>query len=70
MTVKEMYEDAIMYEYYWLEVTIEFLVMEKQVLKMEDNADDITYYLKDKFSKKMNEHLEKYERERNYARSQ
>ena len=68
MTVKEMYEDAIMYEYYWLEVTIEFLVMEKQVLKMEDNADDITYYLQDKFSKKMNEHLEKYERERNYAK--
>jgi hypothetical protein len=68
MTVKEMYEDSIMYEYYWLEVTIEFLVMEKQVLKMEDNADRITYYLQDKFSKKMNEHLEKYERERNYAK--
>jgi hypothetical protein len=68
MTVKEMYEDAIMYEYHWLEVTIEFLVMEKQVLKMEDNADRITYYLQDKFSKKMNEHLEKYERERNYAK--
>jgi hypothetical protein len=68
MTIKEMYEDAIMYEYHWLEVTIEFLVMEKQVLKMEDNADRITYYLQDKFSKKMNEHLEKYERERNYAK--
>ena len=68
MTIKEMYEDAIMYEYYWLEITIEFLVMEKQVLKMEDNADRITYYLQDKFSKKMNEHLEKYERERNYAK--
>jgi hypothetical protein len=68
MTVKEMYEDAIMYEYHWLEVTIEFLVMEKQVLKMEDNADRITYFLQDKFSKKMNEHLEKYERERNYAK--
>jgi hypothetical protein len=64
MTIQELYEDSIVYEYHWLEVTIEFLVKEKQVLKMTDNADKITYYLQDKFSSKMNEHLEKYERER------
>jgi ABC-type uncharacterized transport system substrate-binding protein len=68
MIIRELHKDAKKHGYYWLEVTIEFLVMEKQVLKMEDNADDITYYLQDKFSKKMNEHLEKYERERNYAK--
>jgi hypothetical protein len=68
MTIQELYEDSIVYEYHWLEVTIEFLVKEKQVLKMTDNADKITYYLQDKFSSKMNEHLEKYERERNYAK--
>jgi hypothetical protein len=68
MTIQELYEDSIVYEYHWLEVTIEFLVKEKQVLKMTDNADEITYYLQDKFSSKMNEHLEKYERERNYAK--
>lgn len=64
MTIQELYEDAITYEYYWLEITIEFLVKEKQVLKMTDNADKITYFLQDKFSSKMNEHLEEYERER------
>jgi hypothetical protein len=64
MTIQELYEDSIVYEYHWLEVTIEFLVKEKQVLKMTDNADKVTYYLQDKFSSKMNEHLEKYERER------
>jgi hypothetical protein len=68
MTIQELYEDSIVYEYHWLEVTIEFLVKEKQVLKMTDNADKVTYYLQDKFSSKMNEHLEKYERERNYAK--
>lgn len=68
MTIQELYEDAITYEYYWLEITIEFLVKEKQVLKMTDNSGKITYFLQDKFSSKMNEHLEKYERERQYAK--
>ncbi|MBW3114216.1 hypothetical protein KYJ26_20320 [Bacillus sp. MCCB 382] len=68
MTIQEMYEDAITHEYYWLEITIEFLVKEKQVLGMNDNAERITYFLQDKFSSKMNEHLEKYERERQYAK--
>lgn len=64
MTIEELYKDAKKYNYYWLMITIEFLVKEKQVLGMNDNADKITYFLQDKFSKKMNEHLEKYERER------
>ena len=68
MTIQELYEDAITHDYYWLEITIEFLVKEKQVLKMTDNSERITYFLQDKFSRKMNEHLEKYERERQYAK--
>jgi hypothetical protein len=69
MTIEELYKDAKKHNYYWLMITIEFLVKEKQVLKMTDNDDRLTYYLQDKFSQKMNEHLEKYERERNYAKS-
>lgn len=61
MTVKQVYADAIIGKFYSLELLIEYLVFEKQVLKMTDNQEQLTYYLQEKFKTKMNEYLAEYE---------
>lgn len=61
MIVKDHYVESIKHEYYSLQLFIEFLVCEKKVLKFTDTEDKLTYFLQDKFSKKMNEYLAKYE---------
>jgi hypothetical protein len=65
MTVREWYSEAIIGKHYSLQLLIEFLIYEKKVLKFEDTTEKLTYYLQDKFHKKMDEHLRIYEGERN-----
>lgn len=60
MTVQDWYNEA-KGQHYSLALLIEFLVYEKKVLKMESSTEDLTYFLQDKFAKKMNEHLREYE---------
>jgi hypothetical protein len=61
MTVKESYLEAIQYQYYSLQLLIEFLVYEKKVLKFTDHEDKLKYFLQDRFAAKMNVYLADYE---------
>jgi hypothetical protein len=65
MTVREYYLEAKQNGHYSLELMIDYLVNEKKVLTMTDSEDKLTYYLQEKFAKKMNEHLAEYERVKN-----
>lgn len=67
MTVREVYAEAIIYKHNSLKLMIEYLVHEKQVLKMTDNEDKLTYYLQDKYWAKMGEYLREYEEEREWT---
>lgn len=69
MIVKDYYKEAIQYNHYSLQLWIEYLVNERKVLKMTDNIENFTYYLQDKFAKKMNEYIAEYEVVRNDAKS-
>lgn len=64
MTVQEHYNEAVKYGYYSLVLLIDYLVLERKVLKMNDNEDKLTYYLQDRFKVKLNEYLAAYERKR------
>jgi hypothetical protein len=64
-TVKEHYEFAIKYNYYSLQLLIDYLVKERKVLKMSDDEDKLKYYLQDRFANKMNEYLKAYEVKKN-----
>lgn len=57
MDIKELYQ----YKYYSLNLLIDYLVNERKVLKMTDSTERLTYFLQDKFAKKMNEYLTEYE---------
>jgi hypothetical protein len=65
MTVRDCYMEAIIGKHHSLKLMIDYLVNEKKVLTMTDSEDKLTYYLQDKFAKKMNEHLAEYERVKN-----
>lgn len=62
MTIAEIYKEAK--DHYSLRLLIDYLVHEKQVLKMTDNESQLTYYLQDKYWAKMGEYLRNYEEER------
>lgn len=66
MTVREAYLEAIIGKHYSLQLVIDYLVNERKVLEMTDPQEKLTYYLQDKFHKKMNEYLIEYERKRNH----
>lgn len=66
MTVREAYLEAIIGKHYSLQLVIDYLVNERKVLEMTDTQEKLTYYLQDKFHKKMNEYLIEYERKRNH----
>ena len=59
-TVHDWYKEA-KGQHYGLTLLIEYLVCEKKVLKMEDATENLTYFLQDRFSNKMNEYLREYE---------
>jgi hypothetical protein len=64
-TVQDSYLFAIKYNYYSLQLLIDYLVKERKVLKMSDDEDKLKYYLQDRFANKMNEYLKAYEVKRN-----
>jgi hypothetical protein len=66
-TVRDIYIDAIKYNYYSLQLLIDFLVKERGKLKMTDDANKIYSFLQldDKYSKLLNEYLIRYEVKRN-----
>ncbi len=63
-TVRELYADALEGKYYSLILLIEFLMFEKKVLELSDSTEKLTYFLQDRFHKKMNEYLAEYESKR------
>jgi hypothetical protein len=65
MTIAEIYKEAK--DHYSLRLLIDYLVHEKQVLKMTDNESQLTYYLQDKYWAKMGEYLRKCEEEREWT---
>lgn len=65
LLIDEYYREAKEHKYYSLQLLIEYLVNEKRVLKMTDSEEKLSYYLQDRFSKKMNEYLQAYEVKRN-----
>jgi hypothetical protein len=65
MIIQETYDEARKYGYYSLVLMIEYLVNERKVLKMTDSEEKLTYYLQEKFAKKMNGYLAVYEKKRN-----
>lgn len=69
MNIQEIYLIAKKENHYSLVILIEFLTLEKKVLKGTDHEDKLTYYLQDKFKNRMNEHLREYEVKRNVTQS-
>jgi hypothetical protein len=65
MTIQEIYQEALTYNYYSLHLVIDYLVIERKVLEMTDSNEKLLYYLQDRFSKKLNEYLADYEKKRN-----
>jgi hypothetical protein len=60
MMVRDLYQEAVKNNHYSLKLMIEYLINERKVLKMTDNSEQLTYYLQDKFAKRMNEYLADY----------
>jgi hypothetical protein len=60
MNVHEHYTQAKEHGYHSLVLLIEYLVNEKKVISMGDSEEKLTYYLQEKFWKKMNEYLSDY----------
>jgi len=65
--IQDLYKEAKKYNDYSLVLVIEYLVNERKVLEMTDTQEKLTYYLQDKFHKKMDEYLAEYERTRKHA---
>ncbi|MBA2878013.1 hypothetical protein HNR63_001067 [Anoxybacillus kamchatkensis] len=65
MKIRELYEEAIRYEYYSLVLIIDFLVREKKVLSLDDDAEKIDYYFQPKFKRAMYRYLDEYNEKTN-----
>lgn len=59
MTVFDYYEEAYE-EFDSLKLLIEFLVYEKKVITMDDEAEKLFHFMQQKFHNKMNEYLLEY----------
>ncbi|ABI36859.1 hypothetical protein [Geobacillus virus E2] len=64
MTVRELYNEAVKDGHYSLCLLIEFLTIEKQAIKLDDDASGLDYYFQPRFHRKMNEYLAWYEQKR------
>lgn len=62
MTIREVYEEAIIGNHYWLQILIEFLVFEKEVLTLEDGRSELDLYFKPNNQLRMNQLLFEYEK--------
>lgn len=68
MTVRELYNEAIKEGHYSLQLLIEFLLLEKRVIQLNDDTSVLDYYFQEKFHRKMNEYLAEYEKKRRKGR--
>ena len=62
MTIEDMYKEGE--EFPSLLLLIEYLVHERKVLRMTDEAEKLNHYLQPKFRAKMNEYLDEYRRKK------
>jgi len=62
MTIREVYEKAIIGNHYWLQILIEFLVFEKEVLTLDDGRSELDLYFKPNNQPRMNQLLFEYEK--------
>ena len=65
MTIKGLLDGAIKNDLIDLQALIMFLVLEKQVLKLEDDASELDLYFLEKHHKRMNAELHAYKRKMN-----
>ncbi len=59
-TIRYFYEQAIMQGYKDLQVFIEFLLLEKEVIKLDDDMSELDLYMKDNNKMRMNKLLNEY----------
>lgn len=67
MTVYEYLLEAKKHNHPYLVLMIDYLVKEKKILQLTDSEDKLTYYLQEKFAKKMNEYLAEFEGGKNHV---
>lgn len=65
MKLKDVFEQAIEFEYIDLQALIMFLVFEKEVLSMEDDAKELDLYFLEKHNQRMNKELHAYKKKMN-----
>lgn len=63
MTIKYIYEQAILEDLYWLQILIEFLVFEKETISFEDDKSALDLYFKPNNQARMNQLLKEYAKE-------
>lgn len=67
MTVREIYQDAILGKHHSLKLMIEFLVYKKKVVSFEDDRSVLNKYFLEKHKERLNKLLADYEEERNHV---
>ncbi|MFJ5625418.1 hypothetical protein ACIQD3_22575 [Peribacillus loiseleuriae] len=65
MKIKELYSDAVKYNYHSLILMIEFLIFEKKTVKIDDDISALDLYLKPNNHARMNQLLDVYDRKIN-----
>ena len=65
MSIKELFDEAIKYDYIDLQALLMFLVFEKKVLTMEDDTKKLDLYFLEKHHERMNKELATYKKKMN-----
>lgn len=60
MTIRYIYEQSILNESYWLQILIEFLVLEKEVISFDDYGNELDLYFKKNNQQRINQLLIEY----------
>ena len=60
MKIREIYEESILLDLYWLQILIEFLVFEKETITFEDDKSALALYFKPNNEQRMNQLLKEY----------
>lgn len=64
MSIKEVYEAALLEDLFWLQTLIEFLLHEKKVITLDDDESVLNLYFKENNQKRMNDLLLEYQSNR------
>lgn len=60
MKIREIYEQSILLDLYWLQVLIEFLVFDKVTITFDDDESSLDLYFKPNNEQRMNQLLKEY----------